>query len=54
MCSQYQVPFDDPSADGQPSWSGQYAADGGSHGTDTPDRGNTPIAPVSGRPTASA
>ena len=54
MRSQYQVPFDDPSADGQPSWSGQYAADGGSHGTDTPDRGNTPIAPVSGRPTASA
>lgn len=54
MRSQYQVPFDDPSADGQPSWSGQYTADGGSHGTDTPDRGNTPIAPVSGRPTASA
>lgn len=24
MRSQYQVPFDDPSADGQPSWSGQY------------------------------
>lgn len=54
MRSQYQVPFDDPSADSQPSWSGPYAADGGSHGTDTPDRGNTPIAPVSGRPTASA
>ncbi len=54
MRSQYQVPFDDPSADGQPSWSGQYTADSGSHGTDTPDRGNTPIAPVSGRPTASA
>ena len=54
MRNQYQVPFDDPSADGQPSWSGQYTADGGSHGTDTPDRGNTPIAPVSGRPTASA
>ena len=54
MRSQYQVPFDDPSADGQPSWSGQYTADGGSHGTDTPDRGNTPIAPVFGRPTASA
>lgn len=54
MHKQYQVPFDDPSADGQPSWSGQYTADGGSHGTDTPDRGNTPIAPVSGRPTASA
>lgn len=54
MHKQYQVPFDAPSADGQPSWSGQYTADGGSHGTDTPDRGNTPIAPVSGRPTASA
>ena len=54
MRNQYQVPFDDPSADGQPSWSGQYTADGGSHGTDTPDRSNTPIAPVSGRPTASA
>ena len=54
MRNQYQVPFDDPSAAGPPSWSGQYAADGGSHGTDTPDRGNTPIAPVSGRPTASA
>ena len=45
MRSQYQVPFDDPSADGQPSWSGQYTADGGSHGTDTPDRGQHPHRP---------
>lgn len=51
MRNRYQVPFDDPSVNGQPSWNGRYAADAGSNDADTQDRGNVPIVPLSGRTT---
>lgn len=52
MRDQYQVPFDDPSTNDRPSCESRHDADAGSYGAETPDRGNTAIAPVSGRPAA--
>ncbi|GAA0638152.1 DUF805 domain-containing protein [Bifidobacterium pullorum] len=52
MRDQYQVPFDDPSDNDRPSCESRHDADAGSYGAETPDRGNTAIAPVSGRPAA--
>ena len=52
MRDQYQVPFDDPSTNDRPSCESRHDADAGSYGAKTPDRGNTAIAPVSGRPAA--
>ena len=52
MRDQYQVPFDDPSTNDRPSCESRHDADAGSHGAETPDRGNTAIAPVCGRPAA--
>ena len=52
MRDQYQVPFDDPSTNDRPSCESRHDADACSYGAETPDRGNTAIAPVSGRPAA--
>lgn len=52
MRDQYQVPFDDPSTNDRPSCESRHDADAGSYGAETPDRGNSAIAPVSGRPAA--
>ena len=52
MHDQYQVPFDDPSTNDRPSCESRHDADAGSYGAETPDRGDTAIAPVSGRPAA--
>ena len=52
MRDQYQVPFDDPSTNDRPSCESRHDADAGSYGAETPDRGDTAIAPVSGRPAA--
>ena len=52
MRDQYQVPFDDPSTNDRPSCESRHDADAGSHGAETPDRGDTAIAPVCGRPAA--
>lgn len=51
MHKQYQVPFDAPSADGQPSWRSPHHADGAPYGTDTTGvRGGDTIVQDVGRP----
>lgn len=51
MHKQYQVPFDAPSADGQPSWRSPHHADGAPNGTDTTGvRGGDTIVQDVGRP----
>lgn len=51
MHKQYQVPFDAPSADGQPSWRSPHHADGAPYGTDTTGvRGDDTIVQDVGRP----
>ena len=52
MRNHYQVPFDDPSTNDRPSCESRHDADAGSYGAETPDRGDTAIAPVRGRPAA--